>query len=289
MAPESAAHVQENHSSDQLHHKDELHDVNVLLHVQNMAEEEVKGIEAVHEKKHTTVCKSDENHGSFLCAKLIQPLVSNECSQVVGFRDIKNFNIALLAKQLWHLLHHYSSLLARVLKGMSYRYMNPLEIKVNLIQSIRPSQYIKPDGLCWVHTTSGLDTSINRLLFECPPVLQTWALSYLPSALEKFMCTSVYDNFDFLLFWAPARGVSTQRLAKFSWIMWYLWKARSDKLFNGVEVSPLDSLHKATQECEDWFVAQEVTKLGKTREQSQSKSREEMNRSHRRRCQVYAT
>ncbi|KAF8091813.1 hypothetical protein N665_0435s0013 [Sinapis alba] len=285
MAPESAAHVQENHSSDQLHHKDELHDVNVLLHVQNVAEEEVKGTEAVHEKKHTTVCKSDENHGSFLCAKLIQPLVRNECSQVGQRRheeglqhfifytgeetDIKNFNIALLAKQLWHLLHHYSSLLARVLKGMSYRYMNPLEISSS-------------NSPC-------ADESINRLLFECPPVLQTWALSYLPSALEKFMCTSVYDNFDFLLFWAPARGVSTQRLAKFSWIMWYLWKARSDKLFNGVEVSPLDSLHKATQECEDWFVAQEVTKLGKTREQSQSKGREEMNRSHRRRCQVYAT
>ena len=46
----------------------------------------------------------------------------------LGFRDPKNFNLALLAKQLWHLLHHLTSLLARVFKGWYYRYTNPLEI-----------------------------------------------------------------------------------------------------------------------------------------------------------------
>lgn len=44
----------------------------------------------------------------------------------LGFRDMHNFNLALLAKQLWWLLRYPSSLLAKVLKGRYYRYTNPL-------------------------------------------------------------------------------------------------------------------------------------------------------------------
>ena len=46
----------------------------------------------------------------------------------LGFRDLKNFNLALLAKKLWRLLHHPTSLLARVMKDRYYRHTNPLEI-----------------------------------------------------------------------------------------------------------------------------------------------------------------
>ncbi|XP_033134838.1 uncharacterized protein LOC117127923 [Brassica rapa] len=371
----------------------------------------------------------------------------------LGFRDIKNFNLALLAKQLWRLLHHPESLLARVLKGRYFRYTNPLEISssnapsygwrsmiaardllkkglrrtigsgfntrvwfddwipsqtprlaqdngtwrnpklyvnhiidhntgewimdlirnifspedVNLILNIKPSHHIKPDGYCWTHTNSGLytvksgyelasliqeestekqilepninplltkvrslkaprkikhflwqcltgcvavcsrlsdrhcgndrscprcggdDESINHLLFQCPPALQTWALSDIPSGPGRFTSESIYENFDFLLSRALERGVSKQRLAKFPWIMWYVWKARNDKLFNGVEISPLDSLHKVTQEGDEWLVAQEVTKFAKERDRPQSMEQEEINRLHKPRCQVDAS
>ena len=133
------------------------------------------------------------------------------------------------------------------------------------------------------------EESINHLLFECPPALQTWALSDLPSSPGHFPRTSVYDNFDFLLSNAPTRGILVQRLAKFPWILWYLWKARNDKLFIRIEVSPMDVLQKATQECEEWLVAQQVMSTGKAKESLQSDDQEEMNRLHKPRCQVDAS
>lgn len=45
------------------------------------------------------------------------------------FHDLKYFNLALLAKQLWRLLQHLTSLLARVLKGRYFRSSSPIEVE----------------------------------------------------------------------------------------------------------------------------------------------------------------
>ncbi|KAG7581014.1 Reverse transcriptase zinc-binding domain [Arabidopsis suecica] len=46
----------------------------------------------------------------------------------LGFRTLEEFNLALLAKQLWRLIRFPNSLLSRVLRGRYFRYSDPLHI-----------------------------------------------------------------------------------------------------------------------------------------------------------------
>ncbi|XP_024014000.1 uncharacterized protein LOC112088079 [Eutrema salsugineum] len=41
----------------------------------------------------------------------------------------------------------------------------------------------------------------------------------------------------------------------YPWILWYIWKARNDKIFNGKEISSEDTLIHARVEAESWRIA----------------------------------
>ena len=57
---------------------------------------------------------------------------------------------------------------------------------------------IKGD-ICCVRC-GAVEESINHVFFECPPALQVWALSKIPSNPTIFPTNSLFTNMDYL-FW----------------------------------------------------------------------------------------
>ena len=98
--------------------------------------------------------------------------------------------------------------------------------------------------------------TINHTLFECPPALQCWALSQIPTAPGLFLRQSLFENMDYLLGKAKGHGVNAETMKVFPWIMWYIRKARNEKLFNNKDITPLDTIQIAMREAESWTIAQ---------------------------------
>ena len=98
--------------------------------------------------------------------------------------------------------------------------------------------------------------NINHILFECPPALQCWALSAIPSPPGLFPCSSLFVNFDHLLQQVSINSSLSETFSMFPWLLWYICKARNDKCFNGKDISPGDTLQLATQEATAWSIAQ---------------------------------
>ncbi|XP_010467994.1 PREDICTED: uncharacterized protein LOC104747994 [Camelina sativa] len=96
------------------------------------------------------------------------------------------------------------------------------------------------------------EETINHTLFECHSARQVWALSLFPTAQGVFPSTSVLTNLDFF-FWR-FKDIPSHEI--FPWILWYIWKARNDKLFSNLDSNPLALLRLAEDEAQAWFLAQ---------------------------------
>ena len=104
--------------------------------------------------------------------------------------------------------------------------------------------------------------TVNNLLFECPPAIQTWDLAHVPFIPGSFPSTSVLSNLNHILWRAKERNVPEAILFKAPWVMWYLWKARNEKFFNNKDVYPLDTLQLTSSEAD-------ICKLAQVSENSQ--------------------
>ena len=67
----------------------------------------------------------------------------------------------------------------------------------------------------------------------------------------------MYANMDYL-FWRKntIRRPEDDR-DPYPWIIWYIWKARNDKLFRGIDRDPLELVRYAESECQAWYNAKE--------------------------------
>ena len=103
-----------------------------------------------------------------------------------------------------------------------------------------------------------LEETVTHAVFECPPALQVWSLSSTPTSPYIFLVSSVYTNMDYL-FWRK-NSIIEPELDRdpYPWIIWYIWNARNDKLFRGIDRDPLEIVRHAESECKAWFDANEV-------------------------------
>lgn len=87
--------------------------------------------------------------------------------------------------------------------------------------------------------------TVNHVLFECPPAVQCWALSDVPTPPGCFPCSSLYVNIETLLKFSKDSNQIGVVSGVFPWIMWYQWKTRNNKCFNNKDTPPIETLQLA--------------------------------------------
>lgn len=56
------------------------------------------------------------------------------------------------------------------------------------------------------------------------------------------------------LFWSK-NSIEDPKVDRDPWIIWYLWKAKNDKLFRGIHRDPLELMRYVEGEYQEWFLA----------------------------------
>ncbi|KAG7543957.1 Reverse transcriptase domain [Arabidopsis thaliana x Arabidopsis arenosa] len=108
----------------------------------------------------------------------------------LGFRTLEEFNLALLAKQLWRLIRFPNSLLSRVLRGCYFRYSDPLHIG----SSNRPSYSWRSIMAAKPLLVSGLRRSIGSGMLT-----KVWEDPWIPTIPPR-AAKSLIDTRDPLLY-----------------------------------------------------------------------------------------
>ncbi|CAA7038463.1 unnamed protein product [Microthlaspi erraticum] len=94
--------------------------------------------------------------------------------------------------------------------------------------------------------------TVNHTLFECPPALQVWALSPIPTVPGIFPTGGLFTNMTHLFWHLP----TDERMKMYPWLIWYIWKSRNDKVMSNVDWDPNEIIIKAEAESIAWKNAQ---------------------------------
>ena len=102
------------------------------------------------------------------------------------------------------------------------------------------------------------EKTVAYSIFKCLPALQVWSLSATPSSPNIFPLQSIYADIDYLL-WRK-NSIVEPKLDRdpYPLLIWYVWKARNDKLFREIDMDPLELVRYAKSEYQAWFNANEI-------------------------------
>ncbi|XP_010469706.1 PREDICTED: uncharacterized protein LOC104749719 [Camelina sativa] len=100
------------------------------------------------------------------------------------------------------------------------------------------------------------EESINHTLFECPHSRQVWERIFDGPDMDKFPAGSIYSNLDFIYGKGLAHMALGTTHSSIPWLVWFLWKDRNSKKFQGLRSEPMDIINQALREQLWWKESQ---------------------------------
>ena len=105
----------------------------------------------------------------------------------MGFKDLANFNDALLAKQAWRLLHQKNLLFYRVFKARFFPNCSILE-----------ALYSNTESYAWRSILKGRDLLLKRVRWRvgCGEAISVWKDAWLPSTTQPWVSSPIVQGFE---------------------------------------------------------------------------------------------
>ncbi|KAL1207156.1 hypothetical protein V5N11_032759 [Cardamine amara subsp. amara] len=106
------------------------------------------------------------------------------------------------------------------------------------------------DGLC--PRCGAENETTNHMLFLCPFARQIW--DTVPTGLDPslFPSEALFTHLDTLFWRLNEEALMQDQVRSFPWILWLIWKARNEKVFNGIRKSLDETLNMAVTDCRAW-------------------------------------
>ncbi|KAL0440006.1 UNVERIFIED_CONTAM: putative mitochondrial protein [Sesamum latifolium] len=123
-------------------------------------------------------------------------LCNRKCEGGLGFRSLKAFNLAMLAKQLWRLLTKPQCLLSQVLKARYFSASSPLEAKVGYRPSLTWRSIFSTKDIILAGSRWRISSGLSTKIWKDPwlPRPSTFKpLTTPPAGLEQAVVAAMID------------------------------------------------------------------------------------------------
>ncbi|XP_010513392.1 PREDICTED: uncharacterized protein LOC104789381 [Camelina sativa] len=153
------------------------------------------------------------------------------------------------------LLWHYTKSGKYSVKS-GYRLARELIAEVEYGPSCKRLAYrgVRCDVLCKRCGLAMEMETINHALFVCPRSCSIWELE--PGG---FPYASIYANLDFNFWRASSQAGASDIISSLPWILWSLWENKNKKVFQGIELEPIEIIDQAATDKLIWEEAKSYT------------------------------
>ncbi|XP_013700233.1 uncharacterized protein LOC106404016 [Brassica napus] len=129
---------------------------------------------------------------------------------------------------------------------------------ISMIQSLAISPIHRRDTFCWSYTKNGQYPVKSGYWVATNLMRDEEDIEVLQPSITKLQAfawkVAVTRNLNSIV-------VPEDDRDSYPWIIWYIWKARNDKLFRGTGRDPLELVRYAESECQAWYNARDTVSV----------------------------